>query len=72
MLLKLHSQPFHHQEPIIIYCNLNCVAPRPVDASRDFYFIFSPNGQRGGGGGAAGLFFFSPLFSRPRAGLATV
>ena len=28
-----------------------CVAPRHVDASRDFYVIFSPNEQRGGGGG---------------------
>ena len=36
-----------------------------------FFFFFSPNEQRGGGGGAASLFFFS-LFSRPRAGLATV
>ena len=32
-----------------------CVAPRHVDASRDFFFLFSPSEQRagGGGGGAA-------------------
>ena len=56
-----------------------CVAP--VDASRDFHFLFFPNEQReglggwgGGGGGAARLFSFVlfSLFSRPRAGLATV
>ena len=51
-----------------------CVAPRHEDASRDlFYFLFSPNEQRAGGGeGALPDFFFFPLFSRPRAGLATV
>ena len=48
-----------------------------VDASRDFhYFIFSPNEQRGGaeGGVLSDFFFFVrfSLFSRPRAGLATV
>ena len=37
-----------------------CLAPRHVDASRDFFF-FSPNEQRAGegGGGAARLFLFS-------------
>ena len=44
-----------------------CVAPRHVDAPRDFlififiFFIFSPNEQRAGGGGgacAARLFIF--------------
>ena len=40
-----------------------CVAPRHVDASRAFLFLFSPNKQRargggGGGNGAARLFFF--------------
>ena len=44
-----------------------CVAPRHVDAPRDFlnfffnFLIFSPNEQRaggGGGGGAARLFLF--------------
>ena len=59
-----------------------CVAPRHVDAPRDFLifyfiiFIFSPNEQRAGGGGRGALpdffFFFFSLFSRPRAGLATV
>ena len=38
--------------------------------------IFSPNEQRAGGGGGGALpdffFFFFSLFSRPRAGLATV
>ena len=43
-----------------------------------FYFLFSPNEQRAGGGGQEGgalpdfFFFFFSLFSRPRAGLATV
>ena len=49
-------------------------------APRDFLifyfiiFIFSPNEQRAGGGGCAArlFFFFFSLFSRPRAGLATV
>ena len=56
-----------------------CVAPRHVDASRDFlfsYFLFFPNEQRAGegGGGEAmpDFFFFLVLFSRPRAGLVTV
>ena len=46
-----------------------CVAPRHVDASLDFYFIFS---ERAAWGRSAlpDIFFF--LFSRPRAGLATV
>ena len=43
-----------------------CVAPRHVDAPRDFifiyfyflFFIFSPNEQRAEGGGAARLFLF--------------
>ena len=51
-----------------------CVAPRHVDASRDFifYFLFSPNeqrarGGRGGGGGGVGgalpdIFSFSFFF----------
>ena len=54
-----------------------CVAPRHVDAPPDFLFLFyfflRTSSARGGGGGAARLFFFFfPLFSRPRAGLATV
>ena len=53
-----------------------CVAPRHVAASRNFYFYFSPNEQRGEGGRGGSLpdlfFFFFSLFSRPRAGLATV
>ena len=31
-----------------------CVAPRHVDASRDFLFFISPNKQRVGGGGGGG------------------
>ena len=52
-----------------------CVAPRHVDTSRDFYFILF---KRAAGGGEGGLlcqtFYFVPfsLFSRLRAGLATV
>ena len=52
-----------------------CVAPRHVDAPRDFlifnfyFFIFSPNEQRAGGGGGGGggalpdffFFLFSPV-----------
>ena len=51
-----------------------CVAPRHVDAPRDFLifyfliFIFSPNEQRAGGGGGGGwcaarlfLFLFFPV-----------
>ena len=53
-----------------LYCTTcvtpTCVAPRHVDAPRDFFFnihteyIFSPNEQRAGGGGgcAARLFLF--------------
>ena len=44
-----------------------------------FCFIFSERAARGGGGGGGGggalpdfLFFIFSLFSRPRAGLATV
>ena len=40
-----------------------------------FIYLFSPNKQRARGGGGAArffFFFFFPLFSRPRAGLATV
>ena len=44
-----------------------CVAPRHVDASGDYLFIYSPNEQRarGGGGGEGGrcqafFFFFLP------------
>ena len=39
-----------------------------------FTLFFPPNEQRAGGGGAARILFllFFPLFSRPRAGLATV
>ena len=47
-----------------------CVAPRHVDASCDFYFIFSE--RAAWGGYAARLSRFFSLFSRPRAGLATV
>ena len=44
-----------------------CVAPRHVDASRDFYLFiyFSPNEQRaraGGGGGGCQTFFFLLFF----------
>ena len=53
-----------------------CVAPRYVDASRDFYFIFSERATWGVGGGGARCQTFSLVvfswFSRPRAGLATV
>ena len=35
-----------------------CVAPRHVDASRDCYFLFSPNEQRAGGGALPDFFFF--------------
>ena len=43
-----------------------CVAPRHVDAPRDFYlfiYLFSPNEQRAGGGGGRGrcqTFIFFP------------
>ena len=46
------------------------IAPRHVDASRDFYFLFfSERAARAGGGGGGALpdFFFFSLFSRPRA-----
>ena len=58
-----------------------CVAPRHVDASRDFFFFFffffseraARGGRGGGGGGDARLFsFLFFLFSRPRAGVITV
>ena len=51
-----------------------CVAPRHVDASRDFFNFFSGRAARGGGGGALPdfFFFFFSLFSRSRAGLVTV
>ena len=56
-----------------------CVAPRHVDASCGFYFyffhFFSEQAARGGEGGGKlpdFFFFFFSLFSRPRAGLATV
>ena len=35
-----------------------CIAPRHVDALRDFLFLFSPNEQRGGRGGDCQTFFF--------------
>ena len=45
-----------------------CVAPRHVDASRDFLFLFSPNEHRGGVGEGGRcqtfFFFFFFLFSR--------
>ena len=50
-----------------------CVAP--ADASPDFHLFFYPNEQRGGWGGCAASLFslvLSSLFSRSRAGLATV
>ena len=37
-----------------------CVAPRPVDASRDFYFYFLRMSSVGGGEGLPD-FFFSPV-----------
>ena len=37
-----------------------CVAPRHVDASRDFVLLFSPNEQRGGG--ALSDFIFCSIF----------
>ena len=53
-----------------------CVAPRHVDAPSYLfiYFIFLRTSSARGGWDAARLFFFffSPLFSRPRAGFATV
>ena len=56
-----------------------CVAPRHVDASRDFFYFYflRTSSARGVGGGGGALpdfffFFFFFLFSRPRAGLATV
>ena len=53
-----------------------CVAPRHVDASRDYFFFFSERvaWEEAGGGGCAATFYFLffSLFSRPRAGLATV
>ena len=40
---------------------LTCVAPRHVDAPRDFYFFNSPNEQRAGGGRCQTFFsFFFP------------
>ena len=45
-----------------------CVAPKHVDASRDFLFLFSPNEQRARGGGwgeergaLPDFFFFFPV-----------
>ena len=39
-----------------------CVAPRHVDVSRDFLFLFSPNERRGGGRCQTfSLFFFFPV-----------
>ena len=38
-----------------------CVAPKHVDASRVFYFIFSERAALGGGGGCAAI--LSLLFS---------
>ena len=57
-----------------------CVAPRHVDAPRDFlifyffiFYFFSERAARGGGGALPDFFFFFfSLVSRPRAGLATV
>ena len=60
-----------------------CVAPRHVDAPRDFlifyfliFYFFSERAARGGGGGGVRCqtfyFIYFSLFSRPRAGLATV
>ena len=57
-----------------------CVAPRHVDAPRVFlffyffifYFFSERAARRGGGGALPDFFFFFSLFSRPRAGLATV
>ena len=48
--------------------------PRHVGASRDFHFIFSERAGWGGRGGRCQPFYFLlfSLFSRPRAGLATV
>ena len=48
-----------------------------IDSQVCIFFIFSPNEQRARGGGGGGalpdfFFFFFSLFSRPRAGLATV
>ena len=52
-----------------------CVAPRHVNASRNFISL-SSNEQRGGGAGGGALpgsfFVLFSLFSRPRAGLVTV
>ena len=51
------------------------VAPRHVDASRDFYFIFFERAALGVGRGGVRCqiyyFIIFYLFSRPRAGLAT-
>ena len=47
-----------------------CVAPRHVDASRDFNFDFLRTSSVGGAGGGAlqdFFFYFFSLFSRPRA-----
>ena len=58
------------------------IAPRHLGASRYYYYFFflqtsSARGGKGGGGGGGGAarlfsFYFFPLLSRPRAGLATV
>ena len=52
-----------------------CVAPRHVDASRDFYFIYSERATwevRGGCAARLSPWLSFSRFSRPRAGLATV
>ena len=46
-----------------------CVAPRHVDASRDFVLL-SPNEQRGGERCQTLYFVLFSLLRRPRAGLA--
>ena len=48
-----------------------CVAPRHVDASRDFVLL-SPNEQRGGGRCQTLSFVLFSLLGRPRAGLAII
>ena len=62
-----------------IVCAHVCVAPRHVDAPRDFLifillflFFLRTSSAQGGGGCQTFSFFFFSLFSRPRAGLATV
>ena len=63
------------------YAALQAMAPTNIKTVHQtsllhiLFFIFSPNEQRAGGGGGAlpdFFFFFFSLFSRPRAGLATV